>query len=129
MAPWISIGQHCLRFFEALLLHGETRPMTNLQPEQPARLPKFGEGMRWGEANRSLWPDSEFHGESLPAVPVLDLIRVQNKSNTQRCGKARGVLRVLSRAVFEPDFRERHDVRKRTAKSVGEQRGVCVANE
>jgi hypothetical protein len=24
--------------------------MTNLQPEQPARLPKFGEGMRWEEA-------------------------------------------------------------------------------
>ena len=56
--------------------------MTNLQPEQPARLPNFGEGMRWGEAIRSLWPDSELHGESLPAVPVLELIKVQNNHIT-----------------------------------------------
>jgi hypothetical protein len=33
MAPWISISQHCCRFIEALLLHGETRPLTCL----PAR--------------------------------------------------------------------------------------------
>jgi hypothetical protein len=39
VAPRISVSQHCLSLLEALLLHGETRPMTNLQPEQPARLP------------------------------------------------------------------------------------------
>ena len=27
--------------------------------------------MRWGEANRSLWPNSEVHEESLPAMPTL----------------------------------------------------------
>jgi hypothetical protein len=38
--------------------------------------------MRWEEANRSLWPNSEVHEESLPAVPALLFSRVQNKHNT-----------------------------------------------
>ncbi|MBB5341281.1 hypothetical protein HDF13_003614 [Edaphobacter lichenicola] len=38
--------------------------------------------MRWDEANRSLWPNSEVHEESLPAVPALFLVRVQNKHTT-----------------------------------------------
>jgi hypothetical protein len=35
-----------LSSIEALLLHGEIRPLTDLQPEQPARLPR-SEGLRW----------------------------------------------------------------------------------
>jgi len=29
------------------------------------------EDKRWEEANRSLWPNPEFHGGSLPAMPAL----------------------------------------------------------
>ena len=35
-----------------------------------------------GEANRSLWPNSEFHKEFLPANPVLLFSRVQNNHST-----------------------------------------------
>ena len=38
--------------------------------------------MRWEEANRSLWPNSEVHEESLPAMPALLLVGVQNKNTT-----------------------------------------------
>jgi hypothetical protein len=38
--------------------------------------------MRWEEAYRSLWPNSEVHEESLPAMPVLLSTGVQNKNNT-----------------------------------------------
>jgi len=38
--------------------------------------------MRWEEANRSLWPNSEVHEESLPAMPALLLTGVQNKYTT-----------------------------------------------
>jgi hypothetical protein len=40
--------------------------------------------MRWEEANRSLWPNSEVHEESLPAMPVPLFSRVQNKNSTVR---------------------------------------------
>jgi len=48
--------------------------------EPPARATSATSN-RWGryavgEAIRSLWPDSEFHEESLPAMPVLVLTRV-----------------------------------------------------
>ena len=42
------------------------------------------EGMRWREANRSLWPNSEVHEEFLPAMPILLFSGVQNKNNTTR---------------------------------------------
>ena len=48
------------------------------------------EGLRWGEANRSLWPNSEFHEESLPAMPVLLFSRAQNKYNTMGIQLAMG---------------------------------------
>jgi hypothetical protein len=68
---------------EALLLHGETRPMTGLPARATSAASKIvEEGLRWGEANRSLWPNSEVHWEFLPAVPVLLFSRVQNKDNT-----------------------------------------------
>jgi hypothetical protein len=68
---------------EALLLHGEVRPMTALPARATsATTRKIREGMRWDEANRSLWPNSEFHEESLPAMPVLVLLRVQTNPNT-----------------------------------------------
>ena len=35
-----------------------------------------------GGANRSLWPNSEFHEESLPAMPTLLLSRVHHQSIT-----------------------------------------------
>jgi hypothetical protein len=50
------------------------------------------EGLRWREANRSLWPNSEVHEESLPAMPVLFLIRVQNKNTTNEVRCAMGYL-------------------------------------
>src|SRR5207302_8101553 len=48
-------------------------------------LPIVEEGMRWEEANRSLWPNSEVHEESLPAMPVLLLTGV--RSEERRVGK------------------------------------------
>jgi hypothetical protein len=42
--------------------------------------------MRWEEANRSLWPNSEVHEESLPAMPVLFFSRVQNNHTTSGYG-------------------------------------------
>jgi hypothetical protein len=67
---------------EALLLHGETRPVTGL----PARATSAASNVRkvcgGKEANRSLWPNSEVHEESLPAMPALLLVRVQNKHTT-----------------------------------------------
>jgi hypothetical protein len=76
-----------LSVIEALLLHGETCPVTGL----PARATSaasnfFEEDKRWGEANRSLWPNPEFHGGSLPAMPALDLSRVHIQNNTDWTG-------------------------------------------
>jgi hypothetical protein len=73
-----------LSIVEALLLHGETRPMTNLPARATSAASKLREGMRWEEANRSLWPNSEVHEESLPAMPVPLFSRVQNKNSTIR---------------------------------------------
>jgi hypothetical protein len=42
--------------------------------------------MRWEEANRSLWPNSEVHEESLPAMPALLFSRVQNNHTTRGYG-------------------------------------------
>ena len=77
--------------------------------------------MRWGEANRSLWPNSEFHEESLPAMPVLLLTGVQNYYNTSEVRFATGNTR-------------RHSslgggVRKRTEQSIGGQLQGPAANE
>jgi hypothetical protein len=72
-----------------------------------------GEGMRWGEANRSLWPNSEFHEESLPAMPVLLLSRVQNNYIT-----------CAARFAMWNSRRHSHglgSVRKRTERSVDGQ--------
>jgi hypothetical protein len=67
---------------EALLLHGETRPLTCL----PARatsasssgrfefLEKLGRRAAVEKANRSLWPNPETYRKSLPAMPALVLI-------------------------------------------------------
>jgi hypothetical protein len=74
-----------LSIVEALLLHGETRPVTSLQPEQPRGFQACGKDC--GEkckAYRSLWPDSEVHEESLPAMPALLLSRVQNQCTTDQ---------------------------------------------
>jgi hypothetical protein len=46
--------------------------------------------MRWEEANRSLWPNSEVHVESLPAMPALLYSGVQNNHTT--CGYSLGIL-------------------------------------
>jgi hypothetical protein len=46
--------------------------------------------MRWDEANRSLWPNSEVHEESLPAMPALLLIGVQDKHTTGEARRAMG---------------------------------------
>jgi hypothetical protein len=77
---------------EALLLHGETRPLTCL----PARATSAAseiveEGLRWEEANRSLWPNSEFHEESLPAMPALLFLRAQSNNNTMVVRLAMGI--------------------------------------
>jgi hypothetical protein len=61
-----------LSLIEALLLHGETRPMTGLPARATsATIRIMQEGYAVGEANRSLWPNSEVHEESLPAMPAL----------------------------------------------------------
>jgi hypothetical protein len=115
MAPWISISQHCCRFIEALLLHGETRPLTCL----PARATSAASDRRGrpavDEANRSLWPNSEFHEESLPAMPVLFFSRVQNHHNTTRVRLAMG--------NSPKAFLRSNSVRKRTEESTHEQQG------
>src|SRR5437868_2838690 len=68
---------------EALLLHGETRPLTCLPARATsAASEKVEEGLRWGEANRSLWPNSEVHEEFLPAMPVLLYLRAQTNNST-----------------------------------------------
>ena len=68
---------------EALLLHGETRPLTCLPARATsAASEKVKEGLRWGEANRSLWPNSEVHEEFLPAMPVLVFLEVQTNNTT-----------------------------------------------
>jgi hypothetical protein len=71
-----------LSIVEALLLHGETRPLTGLPARATSAASNVREGMRWEEANRSLWPNSEFHEEFLPAMPALLLTGVQNKYTT-----------------------------------------------
>jgi hypothetical protein len=81
---------------EALLLHGETRPLTCL----PARATSAAsgmleEGLRWGEANRSLWPNSEVHEEFLPAMPVLDCHRIQTNNSTTVVQVAMGTAKAL----------------------------------
>jgi hypothetical protein len=67
---------------EALLLHGETRPMTGLPARATSaaseRSGRYAVGI---EANRSLWPDFEFHEKSLPAMPALLFSRVQTYSS------------------------------------------------
>jgi hypothetical protein len=77
-----SISQHCCRYIEALLLHGETRPMTGLPARATSATSKFAGRYAVGGANRSLWPNSEFHEESLPAMPTLLLSRVHHQSIT-----------------------------------------------
>ncbi len=79
-----SISQQLLSIVEALLLHGETCPMTSLPARATSAASKLREGMRWEEANRSLWPNSEVHEESLPAMPALLLSGVQNKNTINR---------------------------------------------
>jgi hypothetical protein len=81
-----------LSIVEALLLHGEIRPMTDLPARATSAASNVREGMRWEEANRSLWPNSEVHEESLPAMPVLFLSRVQNKNSTIRMRLAMSLL-------------------------------------
>jgi hypothetical protein len=60
-----------LSFIEALLLHGETRPMTSLPARATSATSKIQGRYAVGEANRSLWPNSEVHEEFLPAMPAL----------------------------------------------------------
>jgi len=50
-----------LSLIEALLLHGETRPMTGLPARATSATSSLREDVRWVEANRSLWPNSEVH--------------------------------------------------------------------
>jgi hypothetical protein len=77
-----SISQHCCRYIEALLLHGETRPMTGLPARATSAASDLSGRCAVGKANRSLWPNSEFHEESLPAMPTLLLSRVHHQSIT-----------------------------------------------
>jgi len=61
-----------LSVIEALLLHGETCPVTGLPARATSAASDFlKEDKRWREAIRSLWPNPEFHGGSLPAMPAL----------------------------------------------------------
>jgi hypothetical protein len=77
-------------------------------------LPKVvEEGLRWGEANRSLWPNSEVHEESLPAMPVLLFPRVQSKNNTTR----------IQLAMGNSGTQKDGSVRKRAGESTEEQHG------
>jgi hypothetical protein len=77
--------------------------------------------MRWEEANRSLWPNSEVHEESLPAMPVLLFSRVQNNHNTTAVRFAMG--------IDEDTTDEGESVRKRTEKSTDEQRRAVAQIE
>jgi hypothetical protein len=71
-----------LSFIEALLLHGETRPMTSLPARATSATSKVLGRCAVGEANRSLWPNSEVHEEFLPAMPALLLLGVHHQSTT-----------------------------------------------
>lgn len=81
-APWILISA-LLSVIEALLLHGETCPVTGLPARATSAASDFlEEDKRWRKAYRSLWPNPEFHGGSLPAMPAPVLSRVHNQTNT-----------------------------------------------
>ena len=84
--------------------------------------------MRWDEANRSLWPNSEVHVEFLPAMPALLLIGVQNKNNTSELREATQTRYLRWKlppipCVSGPDF-SIPSVRNRTEQSTNEQYGL-----
>ena len=82
-APWISISQHCLSFIEALLLHGETRPLTCLPARATSAASKSWGKVCGGERRIAVSGQTLNSMKSLCLrCPYSFLSRVQNNHST-----------------------------------------------
>jgi hypothetical protein len=69
---------------EALLLHGETRPLTGLPARATSAASKQKEGLRWVRLSQSL-AKPQIHSGSLPAKPALVLTeRIERIAQIER---------------------------------------------
>jgi hypothetical protein len=122
MAPWIQLVSIAVDYRSAAAARRDSSVDVSSSQSNQRGFQSYGEGLRWEEANRSLWPNSEVHEEFLPAMPVPLSSGVQNKNNTTR-------VRLAMRNSPRHYLFSGGSVRKRTEQSTDEQQGAAALRE
>jgi hypothetical protein len=92
VAPWIPFVSIAVGYRSAAAARRDSSVDVSSSQSNQRGFRFVEEGMRWEEANRSLWPTSEVHEEFLPARPALLFSRVQTEDNTNRMQRATGMV-------------------------------------
>jgi len=91
VAPWIPLVSIAVGYRSAAAARRDSSVDVSSSQSNQRGFPSLRKVCGGDEANRSLWPNSEVHEESLPAMPALLLTGVQNKNNTIEARSATGI--------------------------------------